>query len=67
MALQEVPAPSELLKAIIPDARVTEIVEMPFTVGSTDEVSRCNELISAGLPGCKVLFLQQRQITIKNQ
>lgn len=67
MALQEAPAPSELIKAIIPDARVTEIVEMPFTVGSTDEVSRCNELITAGLPGCKVLFPQQRQITIKNQ
>lgn len=55
-AMAQPPTTDELLRAVIPDARVTEVVEMPFSVGTGDEVNKCNELISAGLPGCKRIY-----------
>ena len=53
-AMQAPPSESALMAAIIPDARVTEIVEMPFPY-TPDCASQCNELIAAGLPGCKIM------------
>lgn len=45
MSLPHAPSASELLAAVIPDARVTEVLEMPFTIESGDIVKRCNEYI----------------------
>lgn len=45
MALPQAPSVKELLDAVIPDARVTEVVEMPFTMATDDIVKRCNEQI----------------------
>ena len=56
-ALPAAPSPKEILANIIPDARVTQLYEMPFTVGATDMTARCDSLIKAGLPGCKSLIL----------
>ena len=53
-ALQAPPSESDLMAAIIPDARVTEMVEMPFPY-SPDCAAQCNELIASGLPGCKIM------------
>ncbi|MCM1255227.1 MAG: hypothetical protein NC221_03810 [Duncaniella sp.] len=46
MALPEAPTPSELLAAVISNARITEIIEMPFTYAHGDDiVNLCNEEI----------------------
>ncbi len=54
--LSQPPTPDELLKSVIPGAKVTEIVEMPFAAGAPDAASRCDALIREGLPGCKYLL-----------
>ncbi|MDE6859438.1 MAG: hypothetical protein K2J65_03380 [Duncaniella sp.] len=54
--LKQPPTPEDLLKSVIPGAKVTEIVGMPFVAGSADEVARCDSLIEQGLPGCKRLY-----------
>ena len=54
--LSQAPSPEELLKSVIPGAKVTEIVEMPFAAGAPDAASRCDALIRQGLPGCKYLL-----------
>lgn len=58
MAMPSAPSAAEIMKHILPDARVTEIYEMPFTVGTPDAARRCNELISAGLPACTPVLTQ---------
>lgn len=60
-ALPEIPDPKVMLSKIIPDARVTLCYELPFRIGEfgedEDELCRkCNELIEAGLPGCKLIY-----------
>lgn len=52
------PTPEEILNNLIPDAYITEVYEMPFYewAGSPDLEKRCNELIEAGLPGCKLIY-----------
>lgn len=55
-AMESAPSPQEIMKNIIPDARVTEIYEMPFTVGTPDAAERSNKLIEEGLPGCNPIF-----------
>lgn len=54
-AFPESPSVEELMAAIIPDARVTEIIEMPFAY-SHEAADKCNELIATGLPGCQIIF-----------
>lgn len=53
--LSEAPSPAEILNAIMPDARVTEIVTLPFKVGAATP-ARVDSLISAGLPGCEITY-----------
>lgn len=53
-ALSQAPTMAELLESIIPDARVTEIVEMPFAYG-TDITARCNREIKSSLKDCRKL------------
>ncbi len=53
-AMPAPPSSAQLMAAIIPDARVTEMVEMPFPY-SPDCAAQCNELIATGLPGCKIM------------
>lgn len=53
-SLKSVPSLEQLQKAIIPDARVTELVEMPFAY-SPNCAAACDSLIRLGLPGCRPL------------
>ena len=55
-AMESAPAPAEIMEAIIPGARVTEIYQMPFPAGAPDAAARCDSLIAAGLPGCRLVF-----------
>lgn len=54
-ALLEAPSPAELLEAILPDARVTEIVALPFKTGAVTP-EQAETLIKGGLPGCEVIY-----------
>ncbi len=59
-ALSTAPDASQLIKSIIPGAKVTEIVELPMTTSqAATDTARCNSLIREGLPGCKVLMTPQ--------
>ena len=49
------PTPAELKASIVPDARVTEIVSLPYKVGEVTPAI-ADSLISAGLPGCTVTY-----------
>ena len=49
------PTPEELKASIVPDARVTEIVSLPYKVGEVTP-AMADSLISAGLPGCTVTY-----------
>ena len=53
--LTEAPSPERLLASIVPDARVTEIVELPYKTGEVTP-AMADSLISAGLPGCNIVF-----------
>ena len=53
--LTAAPTPEELTAAIVPDARVTEIVSLPYKVGEVTP-AMADSLISAGLPGCSVTY-----------
>lgn len=55
-AMPSAPSAKEIMANIIPEARITEIYEMPFAVGTPDAARRCNELIAAGLPDCTPLL-----------
>lgn len=57
-ALEKTPQPAKLLSSVIPGSRVTEIVEMPFHVGTdlAADTAKCNRLIRNGLKGCKVIY-----------
>ncbi len=58
-AMPKEPSIEEFQKNIIKDARITEAYEMPFyiTLCEPDLLEeRCNELIEAGLPGCKLIY-----------
>lgn len=55
-AMESAPAPDEIMAAIIPGARVTEIYQMPFPAGEPDAAARCDSLIAAGLPGCRLVY-----------
>ena len=60
-AMESAPSPAEIMEAIIPGARVTEIYQMPFPAGTPDAAARCDSLIAAGLPDCRLVFsLPQR-------
>lgn len=53
-SLLETPSPAELKAAIVPDARVTEIVSLPYKMSEVTP-AMADSLISAGLPGCIVI------------
>lgn len=53
--LSEAPSPDAILKAIVPDARVTEIVELPYKTGAVTP-AQADSLIKAGLPRCETIF-----------
>ncbi|WP_297072096.1 hypothetical protein [uncultured Duncaniella sp.] len=54
------PSPEEIMANLIPEARVTELYEMPFPASTPDAPARCNTLITTGLPGCKSLILRMK-------
>ena len=54
-SLLEAPSIAELKAAIVPDARVTEIVSLPYKIGEATP-AMADSLISAGLPGCTVTY-----------
>lgn len=53
--LSEAPSTAQLLEAIIPDARVTEIVELPYKTGSITP-AQADSIIADGLKRCEVVF-----------
>lgn len=53
--LTEAPSVERLLESIVPDARVTEIVELPYKVGAVTP-AMADSLITAGLPGCDYIL-----------
>ena len=55
--LSEAPSPAKLLEAIIPDARVTEIVELPYKIGSVTP-AQVDSIIAGGLQRCEVTYKQ---------
>lgn len=54
-SLTEAPSPAEIKAAIVPDARVTEIVTLPYKVGEVTP-AMADSLINAGMPGCTVTY-----------
>ncbi|WP_302984414.1 hypothetical protein [uncultured Muribaculum sp.] len=56
--LKSTPSASELKKAIIPGAIVTEIVQLPYPVGQVS-VQQCDSLISNNLTGCNILLKRE--------
>lgn len=57
MALPTPPDPKTLIDAIIPGARVTRIVELPFTMQTARaDTAAVNALIRDGLPGCLPVY-----------
>lgn len=54
-ALPAAPDASTLAKAIVPDVRVTEIVELPLTFSEATP-AKADSLIKAGLPGCTTIL-----------
>lgn len=54
--LQQVPSQAELLKMVIPEARVTEMVILPITAyQAATQPAEVARIISDGLKGCKVM------------
>lgn len=53
-ALKQAPSRGQLLGLVKPDARITQIVEMPFPYSPGCE-AECNKLIASGLKGCTPL------------
>lgn len=53
--LSEAPSPAKLLEAIIPDARVTEIVELPYKIGAVTP-AQADSIIAGGLQRCEVTY-----------
>lgn len=53
--LSEAPSVAQLSEAIIPDARVTEIVELPYKTGSVTP-AQADSIIADGLKRCEVVF-----------
>ncbi|MDE6491440.1 MAG: hypothetical protein K2L49_09820 [Muribaculaceae bacterium] len=52
-AMSEAPSAARIMAAVIPGARITEIVELPMTASeAAADTAACNELIGRGLPGC---------------
>lgn len=55
--LPSAPSPSELMRAVIPGARITEIVALPMTMSkAAADTAAVNKLIIDGLPGCTVVY-----------
>ncbi len=54
-SLKNTPTLKQLKHAVIPGAIVTEIVELPFPVG-TPTKQQCDSLINENLPGCKTVY-----------
>ena len=55
--LKQVPTPAELMKAIIPGAKVTALVRLPFVTSVAEaDTAEVNRLIRTGLPGCDILL-----------
>ncbi len=56
-ALKQTPTPAELMAAIMPEARVADIVELPYTTSvAVSDTAAVNKLIREGLPGCRTLY-----------
>ena len=55
-AMESAPTASEIVAAILPGARVTEIYQMPFAASAPDAAARCDSLIAEGLPGCRLIY-----------
>lgn len=57
MALDAAPSLTQLMDAIVPEARVIKVVQLPITLASaTGDISRVNAIITNGLNGCEVLY-----------
>lgn len=57
MALKKAPSTDELLKSVIPDSRVVEIVELPIAAGEAwRNVGKCNGYVADGFQGCKIVY-----------
>lgn len=56
-ALPDTPAPKTLLASLIPNAKVTRIVQLPMTLSQArNDIKAVNALIRQGLPGCTVVL-----------
>lgn len=57
MALPAPPDAKTLIEAIVPGARVTRVVELPFPLQTARaDTAAVNALIREGLPGCRTLY-----------
>lgn len=56
-AMQQPPTTDELLKAIIPNATITELVQLPMSASeAVADTTEVNKLIRTGFPGCNILI-----------
>ena len=56
-AMHSAPTPAEIMAAVIPGARVSELYELPMTISDAQsDTAAVDRLIEAGLPGCKPLI-----------
>lgn len=54
-SLSAAPSPAEILAAVQPEPRITEIVKLPTSAAQTTP-AMADSLINAGLPGCLTVF-----------
>lgn len=67
-ALEEAPSASQIKEALIPGARITEIVELTMTASeAAADTAACNRLIDRGLPGCTRIIGGSAGITVPLQ
>ncbi len=56
-SLEQTPSVDVLKDAIIPEATVVEIIQLPFEAQTAvADTARCNQLIRSGLPGCTTIM-----------
>ena len=54
--LAEAPTTAQLLKSVIPDALITEIVKLPINISkAVADTAACNDYITSGFKNCQIV------------
>lgn len=56
-SMMQAPSIDELKAAIMPDAKVTQIIILPMTLNEAiNDTAKCDSLINIGLKGCEIIL-----------